>query len=264
MNRRPPRPVAALVVAVLAGPVAAADHATLCLDAPYEVAETPAQVAIGGLVDRLREVQPAYPSLVRSLDTERPTICLIEGVAAARGYFDLADNLVGLHAGLTEAQSLAVLIHEMRHIDQASRGLCPADSLAMEEVARATFAMEADAGAVTAHVAYEMRETGTTDIWEALVGFERYRDIAVAYDEARATTGSVARAMGAAFEQWYASDWRRERYYVATCSAYLDRIDETHLVPSYGLLDEAYFASLCLLPDGTSYACDPPDGARPR
>ena len=101
--------------------------------------------------------------------------------------------------------------------------------------------MEADAGAVTAHVAYEMRETGTTDIWEALVGFERYRDIAVAYDEARATTGSVARAMGAAFEQWYASDWRRERYYVATCSAYLDRIDETHLVPSYGLLDEAYF-----------------------
>jgi hypothetical protein len=251
---------ASLFVAVVAGPAPAEDTGSLCLAAPYVTAETPAQTALAGLVERLLVVRGAYPTLFTSLDVERPTICLFEGSVGARGYFDLGENVIALHAELSEGQKLAVLIHELRHLDQAQRGLCPADNLAMEEVARATFAMEADASAVTAHMAFEMQEAGDGAVWQALRRFENYSDIAVAYAATRSQSGSVARALGAAFEQWYASDWRRERYYVATCSDYLDRIDDAHLLPSYGLLDDAYFDALCRLPDGTPYGCDPPEG----
>lgn len=260
MTWRPGICAAVLIVALVSGPVRADDGADLCLDAPYRAAVTPAQADLVGLLARLRSFADAYPSLLSALDARRPTICEVSGAVGARGHFDLDENVVAIHEDLTEGQRLAVLIHELRHLDQVGRGLCPADTLAMEEVARATFAMEADASAVTAHVAYEMRTAGDPTVWEALAAFERYADIAEAYADARVATGSVARAMGAAFEQWYASDWRRERYYLATCSDYLDRVDEAHRLPSYGLLDDGYFDDLCRLPDGSAYGCAAPAG----
>jgi hypothetical protein len=126
-------------------------------------------------------------------------------------------------------------------------------------VARATFALEADASAVLAHVAWAMREAGDGSVWDALAGFEHYGDIARAYEAVRADEGPAAPALAAAFAQWYASDWRRERYYVASCSSYLDRADKEHRLPVYGALDAAFFDSLCLMPDGTTCGCEVPD-----
>ncbi len=232
----------------------------VCVAAPYVSAETPGEAPLVALVGTFRDHATAYPSLLRALDLYAPEICLEARSAGPRGYFDVESNRVALLDGLTEAQQLAVLIHELRHLDQVGRGACPSDSLAMEEVARATFAMEADAGAVTAHVAFEAKEAGDSALWDALAQFPNYADIPAAYATERAASGSAARAMGAAFSQWYESDWRRDRYYLATCSDYLDRVDRTHRLPSYDLLDSDFYVELCVMPDGSIYDCRPPDG----
>jgi hypothetical protein len=246
---------AAFALCVMSGAAFAQD----CLPAPYTAPASAAQTGLAALVDRLRKVGSAYPSLVAALDARRPELCLVPAPLDARGYFDLETNVIAIREDLDPAQALAILIHEARHLDQSMRGLCPSDDLAMEEVARATFALEADASAVLAHVAWAMREAGDGSVWDALAGFEHYGDIARAYEAVRADEGPAAPALAAAFAQWYASDWRRERYYVASCSGYLDRADEAHRLPVYGALDEAFFDGLCLMPDGTAYDCAVPE-----
>jgi len=255
------RVLCGLLLVAPAGPaLAEAEPRALCVSAPYAAAEVPDAAALVALVGTFRDHARAYPSLLRALDLHEPEICLEARSAGPRGYFDVGSNRVALLDGLTDAQKLVVLIHELRHLDQVGRGACPSDSLAMEEVARATFAMEADAGAVTAHVAFEAMEAGDSALWEALAQFPNYADIPAAYAAERAASGSEARAMGAAFSQWYASDWRRDSYYLAACSDYLDRVDRTHRLPSYDLLDSDFYGQLCVMPDGSSYDCRPPDG----
>jgi hypothetical protein len=239
--------------------VSGAAFAQDCLTAPYTVPVSAVQMGIAALVDRLRIAGLAYPSLVAALDARQPQLCVVPVSLDARGYFDLEANVIAIREDLDPAQGLAILIHEARHLDQSVRGLCPSDDLAMAEVARATLALEADASAVLAHVAWEMREAGDGSVWNALAGFERYGDIARVYEAARVDNGPAAPALAAAFAQWYASDWRRERYYVASCSGYLDRVDEAHRLPVHGALDAAFFESLCLMPDGTSYDCAVPE-----
>lgn len=233
-----------------------------CLGAPYDTAGSPAQQAIAELLGAFRLHGGAYPSLAATLDRIGPEICLVSGVSGARGYFDLATNVIAIHAELTRGQQLAILIHELRHLDQVDRGVCPSDELAMREVARATFAMEADASAVAAHVGWEMRSAGDGDAWEALLAFPNYGDIAEAYAVERVASGSVPRALGRAFSQWYESEWRLDRYYLTSCSDYLDRMDAAHSLPSYQQLDAEFYALLCRLPDGTPYDCVAPEAPR--
>jgi hypothetical protein len=250
-----------LPLGLLTGPaMAGTDPHAVCIPAPYSVDDDAAAAPLAALVGTLRDHAAAYPSLLRALDLHEPVICLESRSAGPRGYFDVGTNTIALLDGLSDAQKLVVLIHELRHLDQVGRSVCPSDSLAMEEVARATFAMEADAGAVTAHVAYEAKEAGDSALWDALAQFPNYADIPAAYATERAASGSAARAMGAAFSQWYESDWRRDRYYLATCSDYLDRVDRTHRLPSYDLLDSDFYVELCVMPDGSGYDCRPPDG----
>lgn len=232
-----------------------------CLTPPYADPGTPGQQVIADVVARLRDAAAAYPSLAAALEARGPEICLDPRSVGARGHFDLASNVIAINRNLDPSEALAILIHEVRHLDQIGRGICPSDGLAMEEVARATFAMEADANAVLAHVAWELRAAGDGSVWEAFLGFEHYQDIGPAYAAVRETGGSVAHALGAAFEQWYASDWRRERYYVASCSDYLDRADDTHSLPQYGMIDDDFLARLCRSPDGSAYDCAPPEAS---
>lgn len=249
------RLAASIALCVVSGAAFAQD----CLPAPYTAPVSASQEGLVAVMDRLVQVASAYPSLIAALDARQPRLCVVPAPLDARGYFDLEANVIAIREDLDPAQGLAILIHEARHLDQSVRGLCPSDDLAMEEVARATFALEADASAVLAHVAWEMRGAGDGSVWEALAQFEHYGDIALAYDAARTESGSAAPALAAAFAQWYASDWRRDRYYVSSCSGYLDRVDDTHRLPVYGALDEAFFDSLCRMPDGTPYDCAVPE-----
>ena len=143
-------------------------------------------------------------------------------------------------------------------LQQLAGDACPSDDLAMKEYVRATFALEADASAISLLVAWDMAKYGNEEVWTALSTWPTQKDIADSFLKELARSADSAAAAAAAFDQWYMSKDRREQYYLSTCSDYLDRQDSTHAVPQYRLLPKEFLESLCTLPDGGEYPCSVP------
>ena len=232
-----------------------------CLLPPYASGLSEPDQYLVGLVADVRAALAPFPSLVETFDAAGLPVCLETRTTDARGYLDVDRGLIAVSDRLTRDQQLTIIVHELRHLDQLSRGFCPSNDLSMSENAHSVFAMEADAQAITALVAWAARERGEDGPWNAVTGWPEYGDIAERFGEAMRETQDAGLAVSAAFEQWYASDTRVTHYYYAACSDYLDRLDSTKLLPSYGLLDTDFYEMLCLMPDGTRYTCAPPEDA---
>jgi hypothetical protein len=227
----------------------------VCAAPPYEGAQ---EAALGDLLERTLPVIARYPSLDAALRETGPSICLFDTASDALGFFEPEANRVMIAADLDPELQRAILFHEIRHVEQFARGLCPDLSLAMRAFARATWALEADATTISLIIAWDLREGGDPGPWDALAGLPRYRDVAAAFAEQMAVSGDLSDAGQAAFDSWYATSDRRDAYYIASCSAYLDTRDRTHALPQYGEIDESFFEDLCVLPDGTPFACEEP------
>ena len=229
--------------------------------APYPYADTGVLAAdIALLNDALAD----FPALGQILDTARPEICTIAGTAEALGTYGAEDNRITLAIDQPQHRRVAVLIHELRHVDQYQRGICPPDGLEMRANARAMFALEADAMAITHLVAWASLAAGRPEIFAALRDAPETSDIAAAFETEMTASADVARATAAAFDAWYASDLRRERYYISTCMAYLERTERAHSLPGSAPLTADFLAHVCNLPDRTAYPCTEPDDPLPR
>lgn len=232
----------------------------VCLDHPYAALEGSDEAQrLAGIIDRLRPVLVAFEGLAVALDGKKPQICSTPWLRLESGFLLPDANRIEIDSRLDDAMLTAVLLHELRHLDQVAVGICPDDSLAMDQVAQATFALEADANAITLLVAWHMASGGDAVVWNALADWHSTADIARRFKDSMAADGDPARAVAEAFDQWYASEDRRRRYYIAACSDYLDRRDDSKRLPSYKQLPQDYLERVCVLPDGTSYACRAPD-----
>lgn len=219
---------------------------------------------LGAILDAAGPALSAFPDFRAALEGQAPVLCLDSGPSEARGFLDVEANRLVISTRLNLPEQLVIFLHELRHLQQVGEGFCPAPTLSMAENARAVFALEADAMAVTSLIAWTLREAGDGAPWQALTDWGRYADIPAAFQQAIARGADQTGASAAAFYQWYGSDWRRESYYIAACSDYLDRQDQSHALPQYQLLPESYLSQLCRLPDGTGYPCaEPRDLSRP-
>lgn len=233
---------------------------SVCLEHPYDATHGPDEAKrLAGIIAKLRPVLAAFQDLAVALDDRKPQICLTPSLLLESGFLLPDANRIAIDDRLQDAMLMAVLLHELRHLDQVAVGICPDDSLAMDQVAQATFALEADANAITLLVAWHMASIGDATVWNAVADWPSTADIARRFKDSMAANGDPAQAVADAFDQWYASDDRRQRYYIATCSDYLDRRDDSKRLPSYKQLPQDYLESVCVLPDGTPYACRAPD-----
>lgn len=214
--------------------------------------------ALSALLDGAQAALAGYPSLAQVLDGTGLEICLSSAPTDALGYFEPRSNRIVLDAETAPGLQMVVLFHELRHAEQAARGICPDLSLSMENYARTVWAMEADAVTISLIVAWGLREAGDDGPWAALVETERYADVVGTFSRVLLETQDVSAASQSAFEAWYSDDARRERYYIASCLAYLDLQEESHSLPRYGSIDPAFFADLCILPDGNAFPCTEP------
>lgn len=246
-----------------AAPPAAAGPVT-CLDPPYQDAETASQKPLVRLVAELRAALAEFPVLLSLLDSRQPRFCLSDELRTARAFYEPETKRVVIASALEPGLTLAVLVHEMRHVYQFECGVCPSHSLAMRDYARAVFAMEADANVVALLVAWQRRTGGDARMWNALADWPMTANIAARFEGTMAATQDVPAASAAAFDQWYASGQRREKYYIAACSDYLDQIDRTHALPDYGILPGDFLDRLCLMPDGSRYPCTENEAALER
>ncbi len=247
-----------LLIALL---VALADLAAAeetCIEAPYDSAVNFQQRELAALYDEVSTAWVRFPSLAEAMEARAPQLCFASRMDKAHAYLDVDRNRIYISEDLPSEMKLGVLLHEIRHLDQYTIGVCPSDDLAMEEYALATFALEADASAISLLIAWDMKEQGNARAWSALSAWKAQSDIAARFAEEMEASGSVEGAVSAAFDQWFASEPRRERYYRSVCSGYLDRQDASKALPRYQLIPTDFYSELCKLPDGTSYRCSEP------
>ncbi|MCI2399203.1 DUF6782 family putative metallopeptidase [Aliiroseovarius subalbicans] len=226
-----------------------------CLSHPYDTPETPHQTLVRDLMSALELTLAGVPEMNAALAQHQPAICIDPRPITARGYLDPTTMQIALAEALDFDAMLLILIHELRHLEQFDHGHCPANDVSMKENARASMATEADAMAITALLAWDLRTLGRSGPWDHFAAWQEYQDIPARFEQALTDTGSLSAAVSATFDQWYASDWRVEAYYQASCSDYLDRLDLSHALPRYGLLPEDFLGTLCRLPSGAPYDC---------
>lgn len=230
-----------------------------CLSYPYSGEPAKELPELETLLAGLSAAISRFPSLQEGLETRRPRICLTGKLRDAHGYLDADENRIVLDNRLSGPMRRAVLIHELRHLDQLATGACPGESVSMQANARGVMAMEADASAVMLLVAWQLKEEGDASVWQAIGAWPNQADIAAEFSATMVETGQAARAAEAAFTQWFASDWRRKNYYVAACTDYLDAQDRSKTLPRYGALNDDFLGNLCLLPSGERYRCTLPE-----
>lgn len=195
-------------------------------------------------------------NLLLQIATDRNVkICVDNITSSERGFFDHEQNLIVINDTLTFPETVLILVHEFRHLDQFSRGFCPIAKFDISEFVRLTFVLEADAQAITTLTAWTMKENGYVEPWHALNAFENYRDIAEEFRISYIKSRDLPTATNASFAQWYHSDWRLESYYASACSNFYYDLEKTKLIQTYGKLPDLFFDTLCTIPGGANYGC---------
>ncbi len=245
-----------LVLLVVLPGLAAAQES--CIEAPYDSADGVAQSELAALYAEASTALVRFPSLAETVEVQMPQLCISTQMDGAYGYLDVERNRIYVSAELYNDMKLGALLHEIRHLNQLAIGVCPSDDLAMAEYAQATFALEADASAISLLVAWDMKGQGNARAWTALSAWPTQSDIAARFAAEMEATGSAEGAVSAAFDQWFASELRHDLYYRSVCSGYLDRQEASKALPRYQLIPTDFYSKLCKLPDGTRYQCNEP------
>ena len=162
-----------------------------CLDAPYRTAESHRQEVVRDRVRVLRAVLQDFPSLLQVLDMQEPQICLSDRLLMEKAFLSPEDNRIVVASDLPPDFMLAVLVHEIRHLDHLVRGVCPSDALAMKHYARATGFLEADANAIGLLIAWKQKADGHPGMWQALESWKMTSDIAERFDGTMQETGDI-------------------------------------------------------------------------
>jgi hypothetical protein len=229
----------------------AATAAEACAVAPY--ADAPANLS--ALVQRLVTTLEPFPSLSTALFDQAPTICLSDELVEEQGYYEPKSGKIVLNSLLEQDFQLAILIHEVRHLEQFGRGSCPAISYRMSDYVAARLALEADAAAIGVYVAWILRQSGDPGPWEMLKTWHTHDDLVARFEEEIDLGGDEVVATSATFAQWYESADRREIYTFAICMNYLDELDRKKVNQGAETLPEDFAERLCVMPDNRPYTC---------
>lgn len=229
----------------------AAEAAEVCSVAPYDTGSGEVLEVAEHLILTLAD----FPSLAKALTDAAPTLCISDALYLEQGFFEPASNRIVLRAGIDAGFQMAILIHEVRHLEQYTRAICPTVSNSLTSYMRARMALEADASAIGVYVAWKLREDGTPGPWEQLEDWPTHDDLVARFAAEMATSGDEVAATAATYAQWFEDEDRRGMYAFAICSNYLDALDNKKLPPGADTLPDDFSTQLCVLPDGRPYDC---------
>jgi hypothetical protein len=225
-----------------------------CASPPY----TGASQELSALAERLSATLARFPSLDAAFARHQPVLCLDDSLVEEQAYFEPKTNRIVLNAQLDRDFQLAILIHEVRHLEQYGRDVCPTTAYRMTEYVRARLALEADAAAVGVYAAWTLDQAGEPGPWEKLKTWPTHDDLVARFAAEVAAGADEVRATSATFAQWFDRADRREIYTFAICSNYLDALDREKVDAGKKTLPDDFAASLCVLPDGRPYGCTVP------
>lgn len=250
MNRSLP----ALAALILLFSVPAALAAQTCTTAPYQQATGD----LAELVQRLETTLKPYPALSLAWKDQAPDLCLDDSLVEEQGYFEPKTNRVVLNSAISQDFQLAILIHEVRHLQQFINGTCPTVAYRMVDYIRSRLALEADAAAIGIYLAWNLRAQGDPGPWETLRTWPTHDDLVKRFATTIEAGGDEVAATSATFAEWFERADRREIYTFAICANYLDALDREKVLPGKQTLPDDFAAKLCVLPDGRPYDCTVP------
>jgi hypothetical protein len=222
-----------------------------CISSPY----TGGTGEIGSLVVRTLDTVAGFPSLAEALAAQEPELCLDDTLVEEQAYFEPAANRIVIRKGLDPDFQLAVMIHELRHVEQSGLEICPTIKLRLDDYVRTRLALEADAAAISLYVTWQLRAAGDAGPWETLGKWPTHDDLAVSFETEMAASGDAAKATSAAYAAWFDDADRRGIYAFVGCSSYLDALDLAHMDPGKGTVADTFLQTLCRMPDGQGYDC---------
>jgi len=213
------------------------------------------------VVGQVDYVAPERAGLSRLFETlgRSPTGAALLREAAARGarvcidratdllaYYFANMNVVGVRWDLSEGGRVIFLAHELAHIPQHprysdNRYFPPVDLVLLRRM------REAVAEATATRIAWELRQAGFGAAWREKLATP-YADVARAFARAvekRPGAQAMAVATRAAFDQWFAAQWRRNVYDRMTV-AHLQRIaaDAIGLVPAQRQITDGFLTRI--------------------
>lgn len=225
-----------------------------CARPPY----TEASPKLAALVQRLSATLVRFPSLEAALAGQKPVLCLDDSLVEEQAYFEPKTNRIVLNSQLDPDFQLAILIHEIRHLEQYGRGVCPSTAHRLTDYIRARLALEADAAAIGVYAAWTLRQAGEPGPWDKLKSWPTHDDLVARFAAEIASGADEVRATSATFAQWFDRADRREIYTFAICSNYLDALDREKVEAGKLTLPEDFAALPCVMPDGRPYGCTVP------
>lgn len=235
------------------------DYKDRCLLQDHENLSSDYVLTLQSLLAFLQHEPELSASLLDSAHSQKVTFCLSDKNEGTFGYFDYRFNLLTINENLGFYEKSIVLVHELRHIQQFSKGYCQSLEYSMKDIARLTLAAEADVQAITTLFAWRLKERGISDMWQSLDFFDNYSDITLAFEKEVSASKDEVLATRAAFTAWYDSSWRTTSYYLDACSRYLETLDDTHAIEAFEKLPPEFFDNLCELPNGSNYGCQIPE-----
>lgn len=196
---------------------------------------------------------PSGAALLREAAARGVRVC-IDRTTDLLAYYFASMNVVGVSWNLSEGGRIIFLAHELAHIPQHPRysdnRYFPPEDLVLLRRMR-----EAAAEAIATRIAWELRTADFDSAWEEKL-VTPYADVAQAFARAvqdrrrgdsggRARDGTLVMATRAAFDQWFASNWRRDVYDRMTV-AHLQRIasDTMGLVPARRAITDRFLVRI--------------------
>lgn len=196
-----------------------------------------------------------FPSLAKALKQQAPALCLDDALVEEQAYFEPSTRRIVVRKGLDPDFQLAVFIHEVRHLEQYGRDMCPTIKYRLDDYVLMRQALEADASAVSLYIAWELRAGGDSGPWDGLGKWPTHDDLATSFAAEMAASGDVVKATSATFAAWFDDPERREIYAFVGCFNYLDALDREHMLPGKLGVEDSFAVDLCRMPDGQPYAC---------
>ena len=247
--RAAPAWLKALALALPGAPSLAAET---CIDAPY----TADAGEVSAMADLVLSVVQDFPSLAKSLAEQSPRLCIDDSLYGVQAFFEPKTNRIVVFAGLDPDMQLAILLHELRHLQQFASDACPTLDMRFSDYVRLRMALEADAAAIGVYAAWKLQQAGRPGPLQHLQDWPTHDDLVTRFTaEIEATGGDDVAATAATYAQWFESEDRRAIYAFAICSNYLDALDIEKLPPGKGTVSDSIAARLCVLPDGRPYDC---------
>jgi hypothetical protein len=251
-GRAPESPAPLLIEPRFAVPGAAVTP-RLCL--PPVGAGPPELSRVAAARDTLFAIDGLGPWFADLVEGEGITLCLDTDGMSGRGWFEPETRMLSVYSGMSTEDAVLILAHELRHVDQWRRGFRLSPDVTVAEHVRQTYALEADAAAFAAYVAWSSRAGGDDSLWAAAEALDRYGDVAVALGAAMDGGATPADGLLAAFRAWYASPWRTDGYWRSACGNYLDHLDLMKRPAGQAILPPGHFDALCVVPGVGSYGC---------